>query len=378
MKILVLDTETTIYQKGNPFSKQNKLVLAGIQFNDRLEIFTESFISRLQDFLQEDTLLVTFNSKFDIHWCRRYGIDFSKIKLWDCQLAEFLLNFQKTPYPSLDQAAEKYGLPKKLDIVKTMYWENGINTDEIPLDVLGEYLLQDVSLTYSVYLKQCEEFKKYPQMFKLFRLQCADSMVLEEMEWNGLLLNLDEISKQEKILEEEIQKLESSLKEDCGNIPINFDSTEHVSAYLYGGKITEKVRVPVGVYKTGEKAGQPRNKIISYEYYFDQKVAPLKGSALQKEGCYSTDEPTLRSLKANKRVKQLIDFLLRRSGYFKLLSTYIRGIPSLIETMDWEVGRIFGQYNQCVARTGRLASKAPNQQNFPIEFKKMIISRYAD
>ncbi len=38
---------------------------------------------------------------------------------------------------------------------------------------------------------------------------------------------------------------------------------------------------------------------------------------------------------------------------------------------------IYGQLNQCVARTGRLSSSKPNLQNFDGEIKDLFGSRYA-
>ena len=51
----------------------------------------------------------------------------------------------------------------------------------------------------------------------------------------------------------------------------------------------------------------------------------------------------------------------------KLLSTYVRPLPELV---DPETGRIHTQYMQAVAATGRLSSTQPNLQNIPIRTKR--------
>lgn len=112
----------------------------------------------LQGRIDNASVIVGFNIKFDLHWIRRAGFDISKIKVWDCQVAEFLLNYQKTPYPSLDGAAEKYGFPKKLDVVKLEFWDKGIDTDMIPRDVLSAYLTQDLLLTEQIFRIQYKQF----------------------------------------------------------------------------------------------------------------------------------------------------------------------------------------------------------------------------
>lgn len=374
MPIISYDVETTTFQKGNPFSRRNRLVLAGMYFGGKFLCVNDTDISRLQTYLDESPLLVTFNSKFDIHWGRRYGLDFSKVKLWDCQLAEFLLSCQQHMYPSLDSCADKYELPRKLDIVKTEYWDKDIDTSDIPYNILREYLEYDCKLTYEVYLRQLEEFKKEPEMFKLFRLQCADALVLEEMEFNGLLIDVESCRKEAEKATARIEEIEKELRIGYESIPINFNSNYHLSCFLYGGTISDDVREPIGVFKTGNRIGQVRYKIVTFKYDLPQLVKPLKGSELLEDGYYSTNEATLRSLKGNKALNRKLSLLFERSKLSKLCNTYFKGIRDLIEEMDWDDGRIYGTYNQCVARTGRIASSRPNQQNFPEEFKRWIIS----
>jgi len=48
----------------------------------------------------------------------------------------------------------------------------------------------------------------------------------------------------------------------------------------------------------------------------------------------------------------------------------------LIEEQNWKRNMIYGQLNQCVARTGRLSSSKPNLQNFDGEIKTLFYSRY--
>lgn len=367
---LCLDIESTIFQKGNPFSRRNKLVLVGIgnyQGLDRQEI---------QDRITATNLLVGFNIKFDLHWIQRHEIDFSHCTVWDCQLAHFLLTGQSQPYPSLNSVASEYGLGSKLDVVATEYWEKGIDTDAIPEDVLQEYLKQDLLLTEQVYHYQIKLFGKEPQLYKLFKLHAQDLLCLQDMEWNGIGFNVTRAEELANLELKRINEIERQLKEEYENIPINFQSRDHLSAYLYGGTIVDKVRLPIGVYKTGAKTGLPRYKVVEYKYDLPQLIKPSEGSELAKEGYYATDEGTLRSIKCNREARKRLDLILERSKSSKLLGTYYRGIPELIEEMDWPSGTIHGNLNQCVAATGRLSSSRPNLQNFAGEVDKLIRSRY--
>jgi DNA polymerase I-like protein with 3'-5' exonuclease and polymerase domains len=134
--------------------------------------------------------------------------------------------------------------------------------------------------------------------------------------------------------------------------------------------------MPVGVYKTGAKIGQPRYKIIEWKHDLDRLVEPPRGSELKKEGYYATDEPTLRSIKCNREARRRLDLLLERAESSKLIGTYYRGIPELIEEMGWPSNSIHGQFNQCVAATGRLSSSRPNLQNFAKVVGSLLRSRY--
>lgn len=165
MNILTFDFECTTWNKGNAFDRRNFAVCLGIRWLDRkqTEVFydlspqSQDWIDIQESILDAD-MLVGFNLKFDLHWLRRLGINFEGKRVWDCQLAEFLLNNQKTPYPSLDQAAAKYGLHKKLDVVKLEYWDKGKNTDEVPREILTEYCAHDVELTEQVFRLQYQQF----------------------------------------------------------------------------------------------------------------------------------------------------------------------------------------------------------------------------
>ena len=167
MSYLVLDVETTISNKGNPFDETNKLVMVGllghglfdIEYGD--EPFGDN-LKKIQEIIDDHDVLVGFNIKFDLHWLARYGIKFSDKKIWDCQLTQFMLSGQKDTYPSLNRTCELYGFEKKLDLVSENYWKNGIDTPDVPRDTLEEYLQKDLELTEKVWRAGKSEKIKFP------------------------------------------------------------------------------------------------------------------------------------------------------------------------------------------------------------------------
>ncbi|MDF1541535.1 MAG: DNA polymerase I [Anaerosomatales bacterium] len=100
------------------------------------------------------------------------------------------------------------------------------------------------------------------------------------------------------------------------------------------------------------------------EVLFDKMGLPR--SKRTKTG-YSTDASVLSSLAADFPIAQMI---MDYRELAKLTSTYLEALPRLIA----EDGRLHTTFNQTVAATGRLSSSNPNLQNIPVrtEFGRRI------
>ena len=386
MRSLILDVETTISNKGNPFDERNKLCYVGLYSDGVHNLYDIDYsgspnreaLDTIQRSIDSHDTIVGFNIKFDLHWIRRYGINIMGKRIWDCQLVHYILTNQQNPYPSLNGVASHYDLGSKLDVVASEYWSNNIDTPSIPRDVLEEYLLEDLRLTQKVYDKQMQEFALLTKpRQRLISLHNQDLMVLQEMEFNGILFQEQECNRLATELEDQVKKIDEEMF-GYHNLPeFNPSSTEHVSTLLYGGIIKVKRKEVVGTFKTGTRAGQPKERWVEYEIKFDRLINPLKGSELEKEGYYSTDEQTLKSLKVRSNYgKTLVELILTRATLEKRLTAYYKGLVDLRKDMNWNEGQLHGQLNQCVARTGRLSSSKPNLQNFDGEIKTLFGSRY--
>lgn len=155
MRVLTYDVETTIKNNGHPFTMSNFLVCNGWKFVGEHSVFDDSITDEFLQALYSADLVIGCNLKFDIHWIRRYGADPTKIKrVWDIQLAHFIITRQKNISPSLNEISEYYGFGTKLDIVKTEYWDKGICTQFIPKPILKEYTLRDIELTENIAIEQ--------------------------------------------------------------------------------------------------------------------------------------------------------------------------------------------------------------------------------
>lgn len=379
MNPLVIDVESTTHAKGNPFHHRNQLVCIGYGSNvSWCDIALSSQDkAAIEHAIDDADLLIGFNFKFDLHWLERYGISNWKDKLiWDCQLAQFIIQDQQVRFPSLNGSCEYWGLPGKLDTIKTQFWDNDIDTLEIPKNLLEEYLRQDLAATYSLFLKQTDFLKQKQQKLRLIKLHNKDLLGLQEMEYNGLKFNFEEAKARSAELEKQISGIDAELCSRFGNYPFNFNSGDHLSALLYGGKITFKRSTPYEhTFKSGNRAGQTVTRFKHDEdvVEFPRVFTPLPRSELKKSGLWATDEPTLKQLKGDKK---LIQTLLERAKLDKLKTTYYDGFPKMAEEAGWVDGYLHGQYNQAVVGTGRLSSSRPNQQNITEEVNELIESRY--
>lgn len=358
MNILALDTESTTWNKGNPYDSRNKLVCyswanqIGDNYYNDAAVWTEP--AGCQYIVDHTNLVVGFNFKFDYHHLSKEGVDLSKSTIWDVQIAEFILSNQTIRFPSLNDTCKRYGIEQKLDVVKTEYWDKGIQTDQVPWPILRDYAAHDAKVTLECYYAQRKLMT--PKQVRLCQLMCMDLHILQSMEANGLPFDEQLCAKRAQEVDDQISKIKAKLSAIYPHVPINFGSNDHLSAFLYGGVVKEDGKEHIGFYKTGEKKGQPKYKNVIIEHQLPRLFTPLKGSELQKEGMFATDESTLRKLKGK---KSLVNLILELSKLEKLNGTYYNGLVKLRKEMHWPEGLLHGQFNQCVAQTGRLSSSKP-------------------
>lgn len=346
------------------------------------------FLNELRAYMGHTRLIVGFNLKFDLHWARRYGIlPPNRVRIWDCQIAEFIINGQKGSYPSLDGCLEKYGLGKKQDKVAE-FWALGLNTTDVPIEILEEYNNLDVELTYKLYLAQMAVMTEVQH--KLCLIMGLDLLVLEEMEWNGVKFDIKLCEEKATEVARKLAAIQEQLLAYSPTRNINLNSGQQLSCFLYGGKFesVEVESVEDRVYQSGPRKGEVYQKKFyqTTVYEFPPLFKPLPRTQYklpivvgdQKFPAYQAGEDILKRLRAgSKKQKEIISLLLERAELAKLLDTYYGKLPALLEKMEWD-DVLHGQYNQCVASTGRLSSSLPNMQNFSGQTDELLISRYKD
>ena len=400
-KVLVLDCETESIEKGHPFHPDNFMCTVHYFSFVTKEIGTIKFhhptpdyavgdkVEQLQKMIDDHDILVGFNFKFDLHWFRRYGVKFESKEIRDVQFLYGKLNHCLNKMPSLDHVLEELGLPKKLDILKE-YWDRGIKTSQVPYDELVLYGETDIKRTTKAYARLWRELKSRadPALDNLFRISMVDLLFLEEAEWNGMLYNLVKGEEVRVQLEQELVETDEEIKSYVPEIAketFNPGSGDQLSALLYGGKVPHTYYTKIGVFKTGQRAGQDKYKKVTDLVTLQGFVKPRDKWKTKKDGIYQTNADILDFIVAKARGKgqRIAELARTRAKLNKTLSSYSRKIPVLVEQKGWEKtpdGRAYlhGNLNMCVAITGRLSSSDPNQQNIDGRIKYLFESRYDD
>lgn len=392
-EILFLDVETTTFNKGHPFDPRNKLV-SYVTFSKRSGIsFKHSndpdFYSHIRDAVLSSNILAGFNIKFDLHWLRRINVlPSTSTKIWDIQLGEFILSGQQNRFASLEDTYKSYGMDGKKSHEIEDYWNAGINTDEIPVPILEKRGIGDVQPLPELFSAQYAMLT--PQQRKLVWLEGEDLKALADAEYNGIKFDMDKAQEKLQGLSHEIKLIHDRL-DKClpSGIPIgcfNWDSGDHLSAFLYGGTIEFKYVSEVLTYKTGQRAGESYNRWAVRSVDFPRRFKPLEGTEVAKTKdikdaqtrFYQTDGPTLKQLSTrNTEQRTILSLLDQRAKAIKVYEM-IESILNKMKDMNWENNYIHGQFNQNVVITGRLSSSGPNLQNTPPEVDELLVSRYAE
>lgn len=294
MTYAVWDIETTtrssFKRKGNPFDPENKVVMSGWKKKGGT-VVGEYFGAGQPDarwftqLLEGTTLLIGFNIKFDLLYALRDPANLAAWmkwvaaggNVWDCQLAEYLLNgmVRDSHMLSLDEVAPTYGGNVKFDEVKAL-WAAGVDTLDIDPTLLRRYLCGekdettglwthgDIGNTELIFLGQLERARKVGQV-KSILLNMGSLLCTIEMERNGMAVDLEE---GKRLAAELAVKLEQAKQELAQYLPADlpfefkWTSRPQLSALIFGGAVKYQKRI----HQTDEQ-GQPayaQKKVTGY------------------------------------------------------------------------------------------------------------------
>ena len=241
-------------------------------------------------------------------------------KVFDCQIAAYLLNPLKSTY-TYDELAKEYLegkiLPGREELLGKNSLKKAWEEDSPELEQLACYM------AYAAFAcqKPLEEKLKESGMWKVYtEIELPLIFTLDSMEKWGIRVKGEELKAYGDKLTVRIQELEHLIWQQAGE-EFNINSPKQLGVILF-----EKMAIP--------------------------------GSKKTKTG-YSTSADILEKLAPE---HPIIKDILEYRQLAKLKSTYADGLGAVIEPD----GRIHSTFNQTITATGRISSTEPNLQNIPV------------
>ena len=167
--------------------------------------------------------------------------------------AEYLLSGQRARVGtglSLGELATRYGVRPEQHEGKRpevpALWAKGVETCDIPYQVLRAYLTQDLALTLGIYRAQLARGLAQGQL-RIIRARMEMVLCATEMEWNGLRLDLPEAQRQGRMLKKEVEAQQWALqarvpREVPEGLDFNWGSSTLLSAVYFGGQVKLKMK----------------------------------------------------------------------------------------------------------------------------------------
>jgi len=260
------------------------------------------------------------NIKYDLLVLVNYGIELAGVS-FDTIVASYLLSPNDRRH-NMDDLAEKYLNYRTITFKELVgAGKSAIPVEEVPLDRISEYAIEDADITYRLY----NIFKRKiddEDLLKLFNeIEMPLVPVLADMERAGVKIDIAYFKKLEVKNRDLLKQVEERIYADAGQA-FNINSTRELSHVLFD-------------------------------------TLRLKPQRKTKTGL-STDIRVLESLQGS---HPIIDHLISYRSLSKLKNTYIDALPKLVSP---KTGRIHTSFNQTVVATGRLSSSDPNLQNIPV------------
>jgi DNA polymerase-1 len=267
------------------------------------------------------------NIKYDMAVLQNYGVKVAG-KLFDTMIAHYLL--EPDMRHNMDVLSETYlrYSPIAIETLIGKKGKNQLTMRDVPMKKLFIYSAEDADVTFQLKEKLDAVLRTKPELEKLFyEVEIPLIEVLEDIERNGVHIDVKALQNYSTELEKDIKNLENTIYQQAGQL-FNIASPKQLGEILF-----DKLQLDAKAKKT-------------------------------KTGQYATGEEVLQLLVEK---HPIVANILEIRQLQKLKSTYIDALPELVSKLD---NRVHTSYNQAVASTGRLSSNNPNLQNIPIKTEK--------
>jgi DNA polymerase-1 len=307
---------------NEPASIAARALASSTETPSNLPSLTEASMKPLRDLLEDERVKKTAqNGKFELLALRASGISLRGLE-FDTMVGSYVLDPGRRAH-DLNTLALEF-LQRTIPTIEDLLGKGKtfVPLDQVPVSTAANYAAERADVT----LQLREEFE--PQLDAMVATALLDEIempllpVLAEMEWAGVLIDVEGFATLKRRFESERKRLEGEIHTAAGQ-PFNVNSPIQLREILF-----EKLQLPV-LKKTASGPSTDASVL--------QQLADA-GHAL----------PTL---------------LMEFREVSKLESTYIDALPALLNP---RTGRLHTTFNQAAAATGRLSSNDPNLQNIPI------------
>jgi len=261
------------------------------------------------------------NGKFDLLALRHAGVALAGLD-FDTSIASYLLDPGRRAH-GLDVLALEFLQEKVVGFDELCgKGKNFIPYDQVPVATATAYACERVDVTERLRAVFEPQLQEMAARKLLDEIELPLLPVLADMEWTGIMIDVEGFAELKKRFEGERHRLEKTIHDAAGR-EFNINSPLQLREILF-----DKLQLPV------------------------LKKTPSGPS---------TDASVLQQLADMGH--ELPALLMEFREVTKLEGTYVDTLPALLNP---RTGRLHTSYSQTVAATGRLSSSDPNLQNIPI------------
>lgn len=279
---------------------------------------SQAFVEWLED---PNKKKVVFDAKRAAVALKWRGVDLKGI-IFDINMASYLIDPSESGH-DLSDIAKRRNLHYVFH--DEAFYGKGAKRQIPERETLADHLARKVQAMVELEPMLQKELQDNQQLSLLTDMEMPLSLVLAEMEFNGIETDRDTLIEMGQTINEKLQVIEKGIHDMAGT-SFNINSPKQLGEVLF-----ETLELPV-IKKT--KTG------------------------------YSTSADVLEKLRPE---HEIIDQILVYRQLGKLNSTYIEGLLKVIHP---ETGKIHTRFNQALTQTGRLSSMDPNLQNIPIRLEE--------
>ena len=267
---------------------------------------------QIKDVIQKinDKEKYTYDLKKHYVTLKKMGVTLDNVS-FDSMIAAYLLNYNVKD--DIAYLANQFGYD-------VSFFEIISKSNKVKEDVLRKLVMSKTKFIYDVKKELEEEMQKEDCMYLFEKIEMPLSVVLGEMEYQGIRVD-------KTVLKDMNEELDVRIKE-------------------ISGKIYELA---------GEKFNISSPKQLGDILFIKLQI----GKGKKTRSGYSTDKAILEKYKDR---HEIVPLVLEHRMLTKLQSTYVVGLEGNV----LEDGKVHTIYTQTLTRTGRLSSIEPNLQNIPI------------